>query len=105
MLNLLCWILQHDLLVKFSALESEYKDGTEKLHAEIHKKTEEIGLMQEEIGQREQHVDSLEKQVSDLNNMIDEKEQLHLQYKDRERLLEDQKAEVFNETNNIFQIN
>lgn len=84
----------HDLLVKFSALESEYKDGTEKLHAEIHKKTEEIGLMQEEIGQREQHVDSLEKQVSDLNNMMDEKEQLHLQYKDRERLLEDQKAEI-----------
>ncbi|KAK9270469.1 hypothetical protein L1049_026049 [Liquidambar formosana] len=82
-----------DLLLKISALESEKKDITEKLQAGIQKKEEEIDILQKEIGKHEQHVDSLEKQESQLHNIIEEKEQLIVQYKGRERQLEEQKAE------------
>ncbi|GFY85831.1 myosin heavy chain-related protein [Actinidia rufa] len=83
-----------DLLLKFSALESESKVSTEKLQEEMQKKLEELDILQREMDKNEQHVDSLEKQVSHLQTTIEEKEQLILQYKDREKELEDQKAEV-----------
>ncbi|KAA8538084.1 hypothetical protein F0562_027692 [Nyssa sinensis] len=83
-----------DLLLKISALESENKDSKEKLEAEIQKKAEEIDILQKEIGKNEQHVDLQEKQVTQLHSILEEKEQLILQYKDREGQLEDQKAEI-----------
>ncbi|XP_057490890.1 synaptonemal complex protein 1-like isoform X2 [Actinidia eriantha] len=83
-----------DLLLKFSALESESKVSTEKLQEEMQKKLEELDILQREMDKNEQHVDSLEKQVSHLQTTIEEKEQLILRYKDREKELEDQKAEV-----------
>ena len=88
--------MQQDLLLKFSALESESKVSTEKLQEEMQKKLEELDILQREMDKNEQYVDSLEKQVSHLQTTIEEKGQLILQYKDREKELEDQKAEVFN---------
>ncbi|XP_058217863.1 synaptonemal complex protein 1-like isoform X2 [Rhododendron vialii] len=83
-----------DLLLKISALESESKDSTEKLQEEIQKKLEEVESLQEEIDKHEQHRDSLEKQVGQLQTTLDEKEQLVLQSTDREKELDDQKAEL-----------
>ncbi|GFZ10050.1 myosin heavy chain-related protein [Actinidia rufa] len=83
-----------DLLLTFSALESESKVSTEKLQEEMQKKVEELDILQREMDKHKQHVDSLEKQVSLLQTTIEEKEQLILRYKDREKELEDQKAEV-----------
>ena len=88
--------MQQDLLLKFLTLESESKVSTEKLQEEMQKKVEEQDILQREMDKHEQHVDWLEKQVSLLQTTIEEKEQLILRYKDREKELEDQKAEVFN---------
>ncbi|THG12677.1 hypothetical protein TEA_026804 [Camellia sinensis var. sinensis] len=83
-----------DLLLKFSALESESKDITEKLQEEIQKKAGEMDVLQMEIDKHEQHVDSLEKQASQLQTILEEKEQHIQRCKDREKQLEDQKTEV-----------
>lgn len=73
----------------------ENNDNAEKLHAEIQKKEDVIDTLKREGEKHEQHVDSLEKQVSQLHSILEEKEQLILQYKDRERKFEDQITEVW----------
>lgn len=82
------------MLLKISALESESKDSTDNLREGIQKKLEEVASLQGEIDKHEQHRDSLEKQVGQLQTALEEKEQLVLRSKDRERELGDQKAEV-----------
>ncbi|KAI8538607.1 hypothetical protein RHMOL_Rhmol09G0117200 [Rhododendron molle] len=82
-----------DLLLKISALESESKDSTEKQQEEIQKKSEEVERLQE-VDKHEQHRDSLEKKVGQLQTILEEKEQLVLRSKDREKEFEDQKTEV-----------
>ncbi|XP_021284663.1 synaptonemal complex protein 1-like isoform X2 [Herrania umbratica] len=82
-----------DLLLKISALEMENKDNSEKMQAEIQGKTEEIDNLEKECGKHEMQVDSLEKQVGQLHVMVEEKEWLILQYKEREKKLEDQISE------------
>ncbi|KAI4337699.1 hypothetical protein L6164_016083 [Bauhinia variegata] len=79
-----------DLLLKISAFETENKENTERLQADILKKSEEIDILQKERMKLEQHTDSLEKQVSQLHNVLEEKEQLILHYKEQEKRLEDQ---------------
>ncbi|KAK7321181.1 hypothetical protein VNO77_31545 [Canavalia gladiata] len=81
------------LLLKVSALETESKENTEILQAEILKKSEEIDTLQKERVKLEQHVDSLDKEVSQLHNFLEEKEQCILQYKEQEKKLEDQITE------------
>ncbi|KAI8538602.1 hypothetical protein RHMOL_Rhmol09G0117200 [Rhododendron molle] len=81
-----------DLLLKISALESESKDSTEKQQEEIQKKSEEVERLQE-VDKHEQHRDSLEKKVGQLQTILEEKEQLVLRSKDREKEFEDQKTE------------
>ncbi|KAF8403958.1 hypothetical protein HHK36_012065 [Tetracentron sinense] len=83
-----------DLLLKCSALEYENQDTQGKLQGELQEKAEEIDTLQKEVGKHEQLVDSLEKQVRQLHDSLDEKEQLHLQLKGREKRLEDQKEEI-----------
>ncbi|KAM6543913.1 hypothetical protein CsatB_008360 [Cannabis sativa] len=82
-----------ELLLKFSALENENKDNTEKLQAEMQKKVDEIDILQKEGEKREEHISLLEKQVEQLRNIIEEKERLILQYKERETKLEEQFTE------------
>ncbi|XP_048130972.1 synaptonemal complex protein 1-like isoform X4 [Rhodamnia argentea] len=82
-----------DLLVKYSALESEKDDDNEKSQAEIQKKAEEIQLLQDVNGKIEKQKDALENQVEDLKNVLEEKENFILSYKDREKKLEDQISE------------
>ena len=72
----------------------ENKDNTEKMQAEIQGKIEEIDHLKKESEKHEVQVDSLEKQVSQLQLILEEKEQLILQYQEREKKLEDQISEV-----------
>ncbi|XP_077224865.1 synaptonemal complex protein ZEP1-like isoform X2 [Tasmannia lanceolata] len=83
-----------DLLLKISRLESENQDIQEKLQSTLQGKEEEIETLQEVIAKSDQHVDSLENQVSQLCDNLAEKEQLFLQLKDREKELEEQRAEI-----------
>ncbi|PRQ60899.1 hypothetical protein RchiOBHm_Chr0c28g0501001 [Rosa chinensis] len=81
------------LLLKISALETENKDNTEKLQAEIQKKAEQIDGLLKQGETHEQHVDLMDKQVSQLHSTLEEKEQLIVQYKEREKNLEEQITE------------
>ncbi|KAJ0087205.1 hypothetical protein Patl1_08520 [Pistacia atlantica] len=82
-----------DLLLKISSIEAENNDNTDNLQAEIQKKEEVIVILQNESKKCDLHVDSLEKQVGQLQNMLEEKEQLLLQYRDEEKKLEGQITE------------
>nr|XP_011467644.1 PREDICTED: synaptonemal complex protein 2-like isoform X2 [Fragaria vesca subsp. vesca] len=82
-----------DLLIKISALETENKDNTEKLQAEIQMKEEQIVGLLKEGETHEQHVDLMDKQVSQLHSTLEEKEQLIVQYKEREKNMEEQITE------------
>ncbi|KAL5779697.1 hypothetical protein ACOSQ2_010434 [Xanthoceras sorbifolium] len=79
-----------DLLIKISSLEVENKDNMEKLQAEMHRKEEEIAHLQQQCTKHELHVESLEKQVGQLQNILEQKEELIVQYKDTDKMLEDQ---------------
>ncbi|KAB5568696.1 hypothetical protein DKX38_002489 [Salix brachista] len=82
-----------DLLLKISALEIENKDNAERLQSKIQRKDEDIDALRKENEKHEQHLDSLEKQVCQLHSFLEEKEQLIVQYKEREKKLEDQITE------------
>ncbi|KAJ6405178.1 hypothetical protein OIU84_013200 [Salix udensis] len=82
-----------DLLLKISALEIENKDNAERLQSKTQRKEEEIDALRKENEKHEQHLDSLEKQVCQLHSFLEEKEQLIVQYKEREKKLEDQITE------------
>jgi chromosome segregation ATPase len=87
-------MLQQDLLLKISELEMENEDNSEKLQSEIQKKVEEIDILQKESEKSKQHVDLLEKQVNQLHDLLEEKDRLILQCKEREKKLEDHVKEV-----------
>lgn len=93
-IKLYFYTLQQDLLLKMSALETENKDNTEKLQAEIQKKDEQIDGLLKEGKKHEEQVDLMDKQVNQLQSMLEEKEQLILEYKEREKNLEEQISEV-----------
>ncbi|KAK7301212.1 hypothetical protein RJT34_12073 [Clitoria ternatea] len=82
-----------DLLLKVLTLETESKKNTERMQAEILKKSGDIGMLQKERMKLEQHADSLDKQINRLQSVLDEKEQCILQYKEQEKKLEDQITE------------
>ncbi|KAK8466854.1 hypothetical protein PHAVU_008G173500 [Phaseolus vulgaris] len=82
-----------DLLLKVSALETESKENTGRLQAEILKKSEEIDTLQKERIKLEQHADSLDQEVIQLHSVLEEKEQRVLQHKEQEKKLEDQITE------------
>lgn len=91
------WIsnaLQQGLLLKISALETESKENMERMQADILKKSEEIDSLQKERMKLEQHADSFDKEALKLHNVLEEKEQCILQYKEQEKKLEDQITEV-----------
>jgi len=90
--------LQQDLLLKVSALETESKENTGRLQAEILKKSEEIDTLQKERIKLEQHADSLDQEVIQLHSVLEEKEQRVLQHKEQEKKLEDQITEVLEQT-------
>ena len=61
----------------------------------MQRKEEEVAHFQQECEKHELHVVSLEKQVGQLQNILEEKEQLIVQCKDRDKKLEDQIIEVW----------
>ncbi|KAL1321235.1 hypothetical protein HN51_065966 [Arachis hypogaea] len=81
------------LLLKISSLETESKEITERLQEEITKKSEEIDTLQKERMKLEQNADSLHEEVRRLHNILEDKEQHILQYKEKEKKLEDQITE------------
>ncbi|KAI7754979.1 hypothetical protein M8C21_016343, partial [Ambrosia artemisiifolia] len=83
-----------DYQLKHSEAETENKENIRNLESEILRTKEETDTLKKEILQHEQHVDSLEKQLNELNNLLQEKEQVVLEFNEREKLLEDQKAEA-----------
>lgn len=90
--------LQQDLLLKVSALETESKENTERLQAEILKKSEEIDTSQKERIKLEKHADSLDQELIQLRNALEEKEQCVLHCKEQEKKLQDQITEVLEQT-------
>ncbi|KAG6698958.1 hypothetical protein I3842_08G046100 [Carya illinoinensis] len=84
---------RQDLLLKLSSLEMENKGNYEKLQSEIQKKAEEVDILQKECEAHRQHVDLLEKQISHSHDLAEEKEQLIMHCKEREKKLEDQMEE------------
>ncbi|KAK3230876.1 hypothetical protein Dsin_002757 [Dipteronia sinensis] len=79
-----------DLSLTIISLEVEHKDNMEKLQAEMQRKEEEVAHLQQECEKHELHVVSLEIQVGQLQKILEEKEQLIVQCKDRDNKLEDQ---------------
>jgi len=82
------------LLLKLSELEFQKNETTEKMQADLHQKEDEINEFQKEIGKLNHQVQSLEEQVNKLDVTLVEREQLITQFKDKQKHLEDQKAEV-----------
>ena len=87
--------MQQDFQKKYSESETENQESIRNLQSEIHKKEEDIDTLKLEIVKHEEHVDSVEKQLNELHSLLQEKEQAVLEFKEREKQLEDQRAEVF----------
>ncbi|KAJ0714297.1 hypothetical protein HanPI659440_Chr13g0487951 [Helianthus annuus] len=87
-------IQMQDFQLKHSESETENKENVRNLESEIHRTKEETDTLKKEILQHEQHVDSLEKQLNELHTLLQEKERVVLESNEREKLLEDQKAEA-----------
>ncbi|KAL8482086.1 hypothetical protein ACS0TY_027710 [Phlomoides rotata] len=83
-----------DLSLKLSELEKDSKCLIDGLKADVLKKQEEIDLLQKVVEESEETVHSLEKRISELENALGEKDQLVVELKAREKLVDDQKAEV-----------
>ncbi|XP_058086217.1 synaptonemal complex protein ZEP1-like isoform X2 [Magnolia sinica] len=83
-----------DLLLKISTLESENQDMQEKVQVTLEGKAEQIEALEKEIATRDEHVGSLENQVIQLHEILDEKERLHMQFEEKQKLLEEQRAEA-----------
>jgi len=88
--------LQQDLSQKISKLESENHNLEEKVESVLQERAEETRSLRDEIIKRDQHAESLENEISNLRNVLNEKEQLHTSFLEREKVLEEQKAEVVN---------
>ncbi|KAL8136937.1 hypothetical protein V2J09_002938 [Rumex salicifolius] len=83
-----------ELLLRLSELELESKEKEDKLEADVQKNTDEIVALQTDLGKSSEQVDSLEKKVNQLCNDLKEKEQLIMEFNEREKCLENQKAEI-----------
>lgn len=86
--------MQRELSQNISTLESESRYIQDKLQVKLQGKSEETEGLQKVIVEHEEHVASLENQVSELRVNLEEKEQLHQHYIEKEKLLEDKKKEV-----------
>ncbi|GFQ02438.1 synaptonemal complex protein 1 [Phtheirospermum japonicum] len=83
-----------DLSLKYSELENNSNGLMDGLKADIRMKQDEIDLLQKEVEESAEKIDSLEKRVSELEIALEEKEQFVVELKTREKLLDDQKAEI-----------
>lgn len=80
--------------MKLSELEINNKDHSEKLQADVNQKQDEVDVLKKEVEMHLEHVNLLEKQVSGLTDTLEENNRLLMEFKDREKQLEDQKGEV-----------
>ncbi|XP_058070555.1 synaptonemal complex protein ZEP1-like [Magnolia sinica] len=83
-----------DLFLKISTLESENQDMQEKVQVTREGNADQIEALEKEIAIRDQHVGSLENQVIQLREIVDEKERLHMHFGEKQKLLEEQRAEI-----------
>lgn len=86
--------MQKDLLLKLSKVENDSNNLINGLKADILEKQEEIDRSKKDIEKNEENLVSLEKRVSELDIALEEKGQLILELKTREKQLGDQKEEV-----------
>lgn len=82
------------MLLKISGLEIEKKDVDDKLLEEERKNADNVSAWQNERNKLEQQRDSLEKQVAQLHCTLNEKDQLLVEFEDREKKLEEKITEV-----------
>lgn len=87
--------MQQDLSMKFSELEVSSKGLIDELKTQILRKQEESDLIQKEVEKSEENIHLLEERVKELENTVDDKEQLLVEIKTREKQIDSQKAEVF----------
>lgn len=80
--------------MKLSELEINNKDHSEKLQADVNQKQNEVDVLKKEVEMHLEHVNLLEKQVNGLTDTLEENNRLVMEFKDREKQLEDQKGEV-----------
>ncbi|CAL1397995.1 unnamed protein product [Linum trigynum] len=78
-----------ELLLKMAKLEEENRGTIEQLQGEIQKKLDEIDNLKKEAQEHDQETDYLTQKVDELLNVVQEKEELILQVKEREKNLED----------------
>lgn len=88
-------------MLKISELETENKDNKEKLQAQLQKKVEEMDTLQKKNEKNEQRVDLLEKQIEELHDILEDKEQLILQYIKQEKELEEKITKVLTPKNSF----
>lgn len=87
--------MHQDFQLKHSESETATTESIRNLQLEIHGKEEEIDTLRKESVKHEEHVDSLEKEVSQLHSSLQEKDQVVLEFKEREKQLEDKKIRGF----------
>ncbi|XP_073122537.1 synaptonemal complex protein 1-like isoform X3 [Henckelia pumila] len=83
-----------DLSLKFSKVENDSNNLIKGLEADILEKQEEIDRSKKVIEKNKENLESLEKRVGELDIASEEKDQLILELKTREKQLEDQKEEI-----------
>ncbi|CAH1429028.1 unnamed protein product [Lactuca virosa] len=83
-----------DFQLKHSESETENKEIIKNLQSEIQRKEEEIDNLQKEVVNHEQNEDSQEKQLNQLQSLLQEKEQVVLEGKEKEKQIEDQLTEA-----------
>ncbi|XP_057795848.1 synaptonemal complex protein 1-like [Salvia miltiorrhiza] len=83
-----------DLSMKFSELELSSKGLIDGLKTQILNKQEESDVLQKEVEKREENIHLLKERVKELENAVEEKDQIHVELKAREKQIDNQKAEV-----------
>ncbi|XP_075496834.1 LOW QUALITY PROTEIN: synaptonemal complex protein 1-like [Primulina tabacum] len=83
-----------DLSLKLSKVDNDSNNLIKGLKADILEKQEVINRLKNDIEKNEENLVSLEKRVSELDIALDEKDQLILELKTREKQWEDQKEEI-----------
>lgn len=89
--------MQQDLLQQISKLETENHNLEDKVQSLLQERDAEAGALRDEITTKDQELKSLENEISSLRNVLNDKEQVHTSFLDREKELEEQKAEVMND--------
>lgn len=83
-----------EFLQKISTLESDNSNLETRLQLALQEKSEEASALRDKIMKQDQQTESLEKQINDLQIVLNEKEQLHIRFSNKQKDLEEKSVEV-----------